>query len=103
MVTVVRRTPSICPRNSCVQRDDIGRRCNRAFAAASGKSRFQGMQRIARHRLPDLRQQQIVVAHDQVAKGLALRGSGMKVRGREPRGRARQLHDCPRHGRPRSQ
>ncbi len=51
------------------------------------------MQRMARDRLLDLRQQQIVIAHDEIANGLAPVGSGMKLGGGEPRGRARQLHD----------
>jgi hypothetical protein len=49
------------------------------------------MERIARDRLLDLRKQQIVVAHDQIANGLALIGGGTKLRGGDPRGCARQL------------
>jgi hypothetical protein len=46
------------------------------------------MHRIARDRLLDLRKQDIVVAHDEVANSPALTGSRMKLRGRDPRGRA---------------
>src|SRR5262245_5911083 len=59
----------------------------------AAKPGLERMERIARDRLLDLRQQQIVVAHDEVANGLALVRSRMKLSSREPRGRARQLND----------
>src|SRR5262249_62345589 len=61
----------------------------------AAKPGLQGMERIARDRLLDLREQQIVIAHDEVANGLTFVGSGMKLRSREPRGRARQPTDRP--------
>ena len=51
------------------------------------------MQRVACDRLLDLPQQDVVVAHDEVADCRALPGSRVKVRGRDPRRRPRQLHD----------
>jgi hypothetical protein len=74
------------PKKFLRQRDDVAVGAIVRLQQPAAKSRFQLMQRIARHRLLDLRQQQIVVAHDQVADGLALHGSGMEVGGREPRG-----------------
>src|SRR5262245_5030344 len=59
----------------------------------AAKPGLQRMERVARDRLLDLRKQQIVVAHDEVADGRAFMGSGMKLGSREPRGRARQLND----------
>jgi hypothetical protein len=51
------------------------------------------MQYIARDRLLDLREQQITIAHDEIANGLTPVGSGMKLGARQPRRRARQLQD----------
>src|SRR5262249_58330019 len=59
----------------------------------AAKPGLERMERIARDRLLDLRKQQIVVAHDEVANGLAFVRSRMKLSSREPRGRARQLND----------
>jgi hypothetical protein len=59
----------------------------------SAKPGLHSMQRIARDRLLDLRKQHIVVGHDEIANGLALVGSSMKLGGGDASGRARQLHD----------
>src|SRR5262245_40819301 len=75
------------------QRDDIAVDAVVRLQQPTAKSGLEAMQRIARNRLLDLRKQDIVVAHDEVAEGRALGGSRMKLRGRDPRGRARQLHD----------
>ena len=69
----------------------------------TAKSGFEAMQRIARDRLLDLRQQDIVVAHDEVAEGLALGGGRLELGSRDPRGGPRQLHDRLCDGRPCSQ
>src|SRR5262249_5728639 len=85
------------------QRDDIVVDAVVRLQQPTAKSGLEAMQRIARNRLLDLRKQDIVVAHDEVAESRALGGSRMKLRGRDPRGRARQLHDRACDGRPRSQ
>src|SRR6516162_3197867 len=85
------------------QRDRIAVDAIMRLQQPAAKPRLQRMERIARDRLLDLRKQQIVVAHDEVADGLAFVGGRMKLGGREPRGRARQLHDRSAEGRPRAQ
>ena len=71
----------------------------------SAKPCLQGVQRIARDRLLDLREQQIVVTHNKGAEGLALVGGSTKLRSGDPRCRARQLYNgardsrcCPQSG-----
>src|SRR5215470_11698638 len=75
------------------QRDGIAVDAIVRLQQPAAKSGFQGMERIARDRLLDLCQQEIVVTHDEVADGLAFVRSRMKLDGREPRSRARQLND----------
>src|SRR5262249_36539833 len=67
------------------QRDDIAVNAIVRLQQPSAKPGFEGMQRIARERLLDLRKQDIVVAHDEIANGLALGGGRMKLGGRDPR------------------
>src|SRR5262249_55805627 len=69
----------------------------------AAKPRFEAMQRIARDRLLDLRQQDIVVTHNEIANGSALAGRGMKVGRGEPPRSAGQLDDGSGEGRPRAQ
>ena len=59
----------------------------------AAKPRLQRMERVACDRLLDLRQQQVVVAHDEMADGLTFVRRRMKLGRCEPRGRARQLND----------
>src|SRR5262249_708852 len=93
MVTVVRRTPSISPRKFLRQRDGIAVDAVVRLQEPAAKPGLHRMQRIARDRLLHLRQQQIVIAHDEIANGLAPIRSGMKLESGEPRRRARQLPD----------
>jgi hypothetical protein len=66
------------------QRDDIAVDAIMRLQQPTAKPGLEGMQRIARHRLLDLRQQQIVVAHNEIANALTLPGGGMKLGGRQP-------------------
>src|SRR5262245_42558081 len=71
------------------QRDRIAVDAIVRLQQPAAKPSLERMERIARDRLLDLGQQQIVVAHDEVANGRALVGSRTKMGSREPRGRAR--------------
>jgi hypothetical protein len=57
------------------QRDDIAVDAVVRLQQPTAKSGLEAMQRIARNRLLDLREQDIVVAHDELAEGRALGGS----------------------------
>src|SRR5947207_7235597 len=92
MVTVVRRTPSICARNFLRQRDGIPVEAIVGLQQQAAEPGLERMQRIARDRLLDLREQEIVVVHNEIANGLTLIGGRMKFSGREPGGDARQFY-----------
>src|SRR5262249_61220472 len=80
------------------QRDRIAVDAIVRLQQPAAKPGLERMERVAGDRLLNLRQQQIVIAHDEVANGLAFVGSRTKLRSREPRGCPRQLNDRPAEG-----
>jgi hypothetical protein len=76
------------------QRDHVAVHAIVALQQPTAEPGLQLMEHIAGNRLLNLRQQQIVVAHNEIANALTLAGRGMKLSGREPASRARQLDDC---------
>ena len=69
----------------------------------SAKPGLERVKRVARDRLLNLRDQEIVVAHDEIADRLALIGRGMKLGRGQPRRGTGQLDDRAAEGRARSE
>src|SRR5262249_7993756 len=88
-VTVVRRTPSICDKNSCVS----------LILLLSSRSRACSSQRLSRAStgcgggLLNLNQQHLTIAHDDPADGFALLGNLAEACRRNARGRSPDLND----------
>ena len=80
MVTVVRRTEHL-PEKLLRERDGVAVDAIVGLQQPAAKPCLQRMQRIARNRLLNLRQQQVAIAHNEIANGPTLAGSGMKLGG----------------------
>src|SRR5712692_7142229 len=75
------------------QRDRIAVDAVARLQQPATKPRLERMQRIARDRLLDLSEQQVVVPDRELPDGLAFARYGVELGGREPACRARQLDD----------
>jgi hypothetical protein len=93
-VTVVRRTPSICERNSWVRGHRY--RCDPASAAAIGLSGIPWRGGRACRRLLNLCQKHFVVARDQISEGLTFLKRRVEMLCGNARSHERSLDDCPR-------
>src|SRR5262245_30926343 len=92
-VTVVRRTPSICDKNSWVSLIVLLSSRSRACSSQRLQPGLDRMQCVAGGGLLNLDQQHLAVAHDDLADGFALLGNLAEARRRNARGRPPDLND----------
>src|SRR6516162_5194912 len=90
-VTVVRRTPSICDKNSWVSLMVLLSSRSRALQQRAAQPSLDRMQRVAGGGLLNLNQQHLAIAHDDPADGFAVLGNLAEARRRNARGRSPHL------------